>query len=166
MSSSCRRTPALCVVSWFAFAMAAVQHLQPDREHVPSTLEGLLVVLQFVFSSGSSVLCSCRNFGTRNITLMLPQVLYVVMCRSETSVRSTRGRSRTSRWVVHSSVHHDGYASVLGLRVVWYTTLRRPQRQLLRQRVQSKDCAAALRGSGFRCFCRKCAFCALLVCRW
>ena len=81
---------------------------------------------------------------------MLPQVLYVVMDRSGTSVRSTRVRSRTSRWVVHSPVHHDGHAYVPGLRVVLYTTLRLPQRQLLR--LQSKDCATALRGSGFSLF--------------
>ena len=44
------------------------------------------------------------------------RVLYVVMGCSGTSVHSTKVRSRTSRWVVHSSVHHDENASVLGLR--------------------------------------------------
>ena len=112
--------------------------LHPDCEHVPSTLEDLLVVLHLVFSSGISVRCSCRNFGASIITLVLPLVLYFVMDHSGTSVRSARVRSRTSRRVVHSPVHHDGYAYVLGLRIVLYTTLRRPQRQLLRQRVQSK----------------------------
>ena len=47
----------------------------PDCEHVPSTLEDLLAVLHFVFSSGISVRCSCRNFGTSIITLVLPPVL-------------------------------------------------------------------------------------------
>ena len=61
-----------------------------------------------------------------------------MMVHSGTSVRSARVRSRTLRRVVHSSVHHVGYAYVLGLRIVLYTTLRRPQRQLLRQLVQSK----------------------------
>ena len=110
----------------------------PDCEHVPSTLEDLLAVLHFVFSSGISVRCSCRNFGTSIITLVLSLVLYFVMVHSGTSVRSARVRSRTSRRVVHSLVHYDGYAYVLGLRIVLYTTLRRPQRQLLRQRVQTK----------------------------
>ena len=110
----------------------------PDCEHVPSTLEDLLAVLQFVFSSGISVHCSCRNFGASIISLVLPPVLYFVMVHSGTSVRSPRVRSRTLRRVFHSPVHHDGYACVLGLRIVLYTTLRRPQRQLLRQRVQSK----------------------------
>ena len=110
----------------------------PDCEHVPSTLEVLLAVLHFVFSSGISVRSSCRNFGASIITLVLPPVLYFVMDPSGTSVRSAKVGSRTSRRVVHSPVHHDGYAYVMGLRIVFYTTLRRLQRQLLRQRVQTK----------------------------
>ena len=35
---------------------------------------------------------------------------------SGTSVHSTKVSSRTSRWVVHSSVHHDDNSSVLRLR--------------------------------------------------
>ena len=132
--------------------------------YIHSTLEVLLSDLHVVLCSGTSVHCSCRNFGASIVTLVLLPVLYFVMVHSGTSVRSTSVRSRTSRWVVHSPVHYDGYAYVLGLRVVLYTTLRRPQRQLLRQRVQSKNCPTALRGSGYRCFCRMCPFCALQTC--
>ena len=73
------------------------------------------------------------------------------MDHSGTSVRSPRVRSRTSRRVVHSPVHHDGYAYVLGLRIVLYTTLRRPQRQPV-------AAASVKQGSGFRWFCRMSPF--------
>ena len=111
--------------------------------------------------------CSCRNFGTCIITLTLPQVLYVVMDRSGTTVRSTRVRSRTSRWVIHSPMRRDGYAYVLGLRVVLYTTLRRPSTPAVaaawhRARIVLQLSVVL----AFRCFCRMCPICALRACGW
>ena len=115
------------------------------------SLEGLLVVLQFVLSSVTSVRCSCRNFGTRIVSLVLPLVLYVVMGRSVTSVRSTRsgperrGGSFTVLCITGTLMFWDfGSSHMRRCGVLNAATLRRPQRQLLRHRVQSKDCATAL----------------------
>ena len=55
-------------------------------------------------SSGTSDRCSCRNFGTSIITLMLPLFQYVVIDRSGTSVRSTSWRRGAKPLAVAAAV--------------------------------------------------------------
>ena len=124
--------------------LRAVSSSEQETARAPTPRTGGHCSEVVCISSGTSVVVRAVTSVHHNSDALL-RILYVVMGCSGTSVHSAKVRSRTSRWVVHSPVHQDDNASVLGLRAVWYATLQRPQRSCCGNYVQSKDCATALR---------------------